>query len=150
MKRRNLMLSFLKSLLRKEADQALIAYALPLVLLALAAIIVIPTLGAAAQGSAAQLSLALSWTAVVCPEAPETGNQPEVALRHTRSALIGSAALGYGVWVGLLVLLFSSEAVSTEVAVFAVGVLGFALGLTVAVAVVSQAIQRARHKGQGL
>ena len=83
---------------------------------------------------------------VACPEAPETGSQPEAALRHTRSALIGSAALAYAVWLGLLVVLALVESAGTEVAVFAVGVLGFALGLTVAAVEVSEVWRRARQR----
>jgi Cu/Ag efflux pump CusA len=70
-------------------------------------------------------------------------NQPNLVLRHTRSALIGMTALAYSVFISSLVLLSLSEPVNAEMAVFAVGALGFALGLTVAVVVVSQAFEQA-------
>jgi Flp pilus assembly pilin Flp len=123
-----------KRLLQEQTGQTLVVYALLLILLALAAIVALPDCGAAAQSSATQLSLALPWVGVACPEAPDTGSQPEAALRHTRSALIGSEALAL------------SDPASTEVAVFTVGVLGFALGLTVAAVEVSQVLRRARQR----
>jgi hypothetical protein len=70
-------------------------------------------------------------------------NQPNLVFRHTRSALIGMTALAYASFVSLVVLLSLSEPVNAEMAVFTVGVLGFALGLTVALLVVSQASEQA-------
>ena len=140
------MLRSVKRWLREQTRQALVGYALLLILLALGALVALPAFGTAAQSSATQFSLALPWAGGVCPEAPETGSQPELALRHTRSALIGSAALAYAVWLGLLVVLALSEPASTEVAVFAVGVLGFALGLTVAAVEVSKVLRQARRR----
>ena len=140
------MLRSVKRWLRKQTGRALAGYALLLILLALAAIVALPAFGAAASSSATQFSLALPWAGGVGPEAPETGSQPEVALRHSRSALVGTAALAYAVWLGLLVVLALAESASTEVAVFAVGVLGLALGLTVAAVEVSGILRQARQR----
>jgi Cu/Ag efflux pump CusA len=70
-------------------------------------------------------------------------NQPDLVLRYTRSALIGMTALAYSTFISLVVMLFLSEPVNAEMAIFTVGVLGFALGLTVALVVVSQAFEQA-------
>jgi len=70
-------------------------------------------------------------------------NQPDLVLRYTRSALIVMTTLAYSTFISLVVLLSFSEPVNAEMAVFTVGVLGFALGLTVALVVVSQAFEQA-------
>jgi hypothetical protein len=54
--------------------------------------------------------------------------------------------LAYAVWLGLLLVLAFAEPASTEVAVFAVGVLGFALGLTVAAVEVSGILRQVRQR----
>jgi hypothetical protein len=97
-------------------------------------------------GAQVSLSLCACWTqpleGTIYRKVVTMLNQPDLLLRHTRSALIGMTALAYSVFISLVVLLSLSEPVNAEMAVFTVGVLGFALGLTVALVVVSQASEQ--------
>jgi hypothetical protein len=135
-----------KRWLREQSGQSLVGYGLVLILLALAAVVALHDFSVAAKPSATQFRMALPWAGAAFPGARDAGGHPEADLRHSRSALIGSAALAYAVWLALLAVLALWESAGTEVGVFAVGVLGFALGLTVAAVEVSQALRQARQR----